>query len=275
MLKVLLVLITGFGLSHAHSFDNYINSKYIEIKAKAKDEGEGIIRAKVQIKHPMILEHVAKKYGFEESYLLRNIYATTALREKIFEIHIGYIRRNPIIKFSYKKNNDENLKIFVADNHGKTGEIQTRIRNYKDSNKTDYGISRDAYLIEEKKLEQAFELENINEVLALMYGDVDIRESKNILTMPHAELWEDVGLVFPCYGEVHITNKKSFVSIALFDNQRNKLLAVITQYSDNMIDYSIPIYHSESLQVYGLGKDNVLYRDSIEFVVPKSWDHCL
>ena len=88
----------------------------MKIKAKSKN---GVVKAKVQIKHEMMTYDEAKKKGVSANFIT-HVVATVA-EKTVFELSSSqFLSKNPILKFKFLAKKGEVLTITWTDLSGKS-----------------------------------------------------------------------------------------------------------------------------------------------------------
>lgn len=88
----------------------------MKIKAKEKN---GVVKAKIQIKHEMMTYNAAKKKGLSANFIT-SIVAKVGERT-VFELSSSqFVSKNPIIKFKFKAKKGEILEMTWKDMSGKS-----------------------------------------------------------------------------------------------------------------------------------------------------------
>jgi len=89
--------------------------KTMKIKAREKD---GVVRAKVLIKHPMLTYNQAKKRGLEANFITRMV---AKVGDKVvYEVSSSqFFSKNPLFKFKFYGKKGDTLSIYWKDFSGK------------------------------------------------------------------------------------------------------------------------------------------------------------
>jgi sulfur-oxidizing protein SoxZ len=94
------------------------SSTKVKMKIKAKEK-EGVVKAKVSIKHDMLTYDQAKKKGVEANFIT---HITGTVGDKVvYDASTSqFLSKNPLIKFQFSGKKGEELKITYTDLKGAT-----------------------------------------------------------------------------------------------------------------------------------------------------------
>ena len=100
----------------------------IKVKVRAKEK-QGIVKAKMLIKHPMESGRRKDKEGILiPAHHLKEVKAEYK-GEVVFQAEIGIgVSKDPFLAFSFKGTKDEIFSVTALDSKGETGSFETKIK---------------------------------------------------------------------------------------------------------------------------------------------------